>query len=187
MNKLENKLASAIGIISRVRFKLTRAAAILLYDTLVLPHLNYCTIIWGSCCQTVLNKCITLQRKVIRLCWGLPRDFSSVLLFKTTNKLSINDIFVYQMSSFVYLWIHNELPAVFKNVFCRQCDMHVYNTRNPNKLVSKFCKNIKLSNTVSIQGPKVWNTLPIKITELCSIESFQCNLKKHLISLHAVS
>ena len=118
---------------------------------------------------------------------GLPRDFSSVLLFETTNKLSINDIFVYQMSSFVYLWIKDELPAVFKNVFCRQCDMHVYNTRNPNKLVSKFCTNIKLSNTVSIQGPKVWNTLPIKITELCSIESFQCNLKKHLISLHAVS
>ena len=56
-----------------------------------------------------------------------PRDFSSVVLFKTTNKLSINDIIVYQMSSFVYLWIHNELPAVFKNVFCRRVyDMHVY-------------------------------------------------------------
>ena len=124
---------------------------------------------------------------MLHLCWVLPRDFSSVLLFKPTNKLSINDIFVYQMSSFVYLWSHHELPEVYKNVFCRQCDIHAYNTRNPNKLVSKFSKNIKLSNTVSIQGPKVWNKLPVRKTELCSIESFQCNLKKHLISLHALS
>ena len=83
--------------------------------------------------------------------------------------------------------MHNGLPEVFKNVFCFQHDMHAYNTRNPNKLVPKFCRNTKSSNTVSIQGPKVWNTLPIEMTELYSIESFQSNFKKYLISCHALS
>ena len=46
-------------MLSRVRFKLTRQAACLLYDTLILSHLSYYTYYYmgNSACQTALNKC----------------------------------------------------------------------------------------------------------------------------------
>lgn len=182
LKSLENKLASTIGMLSRVRFKLTRQAACLLYDTLILSHLSYCTIIWGSACQTALNKCQILQRRALRLCWGLPKDISSLALYDKTKKLSINDLFVYQLCSFVYLWVHNELPEVFNEIYCLQGNVHAYNTRHLNKIVPKYRKKIKLSNTVSVQGPKYWNILPREITESHSIDTFHHNIKKYLMS-----
>ena len=151
---------------------------------MILSHLSYCTIIWGSACQTTLSKCQILQRKALRLCWGLPKDFSTSLLFNATKKLSINDIYVYQLSSFIYLWLHGDLPEIFNEICCTQSNVHTHNTRHSssNKLTLKYRKNLKLSNTASVQGPKYWNLLPEEITESYSIDSFHHKLKKYLLS-----
>ena len=45
---INQKISRAIGIIRRVRYKLSTKTTMLLYDSLILSHLTYCNIFWAS-------------------------------------------------------------------------------------------------------------------------------------------
>ena len=62
--------ATCIGVIARIRHKLTRRALMLLYDTLIASQLSYCNIIWASTYRTPLLKIYSLQKRALKLCTG---------------------------------------------------------------------------------------------------------------------
>ena len=68
---ITNKIARAIGVIRRIRYKLTKAASMLLYDTLIVSHINYCNILWASNYKTTLSKIYSLQKRALKLCNGI--------------------------------------------------------------------------------------------------------------------
>ena len=70
INSVSNKIARAIGVIARIRHKLTRRSLILLYDTLIASLLSYCNIIWASTYRTPLLKIYSLQKRALKLCTG---------------------------------------------------------------------------------------------------------------------
>ena len=47
----------------RIRYKINQNTAFKLYDTLVLPHITYCNIIWGKACKTDTLNIARLQKK----------------------------------------------------------------------------------------------------------------------------
>ena len=47
MDKICNKISKTIGVISRIRYKFDSITLLMLYNTMVLPYLNYCCIVWG--------------------------------------------------------------------------------------------------------------------------------------------
>ena len=42
------KISRATGVILRLRHIYPREILLTLYNTLILPHLNYCILVWGS-------------------------------------------------------------------------------------------------------------------------------------------
>ena len=68
------------GIIRKIRPYLNQDSLHTLYNTLVLPYLSYCTLVWGDKNNTNLESLFILQKKVIRnacrrLYLGFSRDF----------------------------------------------------------------------------------------------------------------
>ena len=37
----------------------------MIYNTLILPYINYCNIVWGNCHKTKLNHILLLQKKAV--------------------------------------------------------------------------------------------------------------------------
>ena len=67
LNIVKSKIAKGLGILYRLKYKLTEDAKLILYSTLILPHLTYCCSVWGNTCKSRLNNIVTLQKKATEI------------------------------------------------------------------------------------------------------------------------
>ena len=61
--KISNKCSKTIGILNRLKYVLPLDIKVLLYNTLILSHINYCIMIWGY----QRNRITSIQKKVMRI------------------------------------------------------------------------------------------------------------------------
>ena len=71
INRIQSKLSSAIGILCKIRHKITTKAALLIYDAIIGSHLYCCNIVWASNYKTTLNKLYVLQKRALKICLKL--------------------------------------------------------------------------------------------------------------------
>ena len=62
-----NKVSKSISIIYRASQKLNETALLMLYNTLILPYLSYCSEVWGRTYVTNLNPLFVKQKKFVRI------------------------------------------------------------------------------------------------------------------------
>ena len=55
LNKVSNKIVRIIGIMNKLKFTLPQNILINIYNSLIIPHINYCILLWGSESNRVLN------------------------------------------------------------------------------------------------------------------------------------
>jgi len=185
------KIARAIGVIRRVRFKLSIKTSMLLYDSLILSQLTYCNIIWASTYKTSLSKTFILQKRALKLCMGKHYCYntynnqintnSNKSIFTQSKKLSIFDINKLQTAKFIYQVINKLSPPSFFSLFSLISSVHSYKTRNEEskKLFLKHAKSNVRKFSISVRGPQIWNELPEPIRIIPSVDSFHVALKKY--------
>ena len=61
--KISNKCSKTIGILNRLKHVLTLEITIMLYNALILPHINYCITTWGY----QRNRLVKIQKKAVRI------------------------------------------------------------------------------------------------------------------------
>ena len=84
------KVSRAIGIVKRLRHVISFDILVMLYNTLILPHIDYCILAWGY--QS--DKILLLQKKCLRVITGSIFFAHSDPLFKSIGFLKVEDIFV---------------------------------------------------------------------------------------------
>ena len=62
IGKICNTISKTIGVISRILYKFDSTTLLMPYNTMVLPYLNYCCIVWGANYFGRLEK---LQKRMI--------------------------------------------------------------------------------------------------------------------------
>ena len=102
----------------------------MLYNALILPHLNYCNIVWGNSAITKLNSILLLQKRAIRVCTRSGYLTETEPLFRCLKTLKIFDISLYQTKFFIHKYNLKLLPSAFQNLFHRNTDVHTYPTRH---------------------------------------------------------
>ena len=75
----------------------------MLYNTLILPHLNYCVTAWGYQC----NRIIKLQKKAIRTVMISSYNAHTETFFKNHKLLKIQDILTLEI---YHKFRNNKLP-----------------------------------------------------------------------------
>ena len=83
-----------------------------IYFSLIHPHLNYGTLLWGF----NLERLDILQKKAIRIISHSYNIAHTSNLFKQLNILKVEDIFKLKQMVFYYKFIHNKLPNAIKNI-----------------------------------------------------------------------
>ena len=176
------------GIIRKVRPFLNSESLHTLYNTLILPYLTYCTIVWGDKNNSNLNSLFITQKKIVRTCTNSLWLVHTTPLFISLKKLKIFDIYSYQLATHMYRYHHDLLPpGLPNNHFPTQANIHDYNTRQANDLHVDPTNTKLAQNNIKTQGPLTWNKLNIKIKNSPSLASFKTNLKKHILDQYEFS
>ena len=82
------KCSRTIGVLNRIKHFIPLIVRILLYNTLILPHFNYCITAWGYQCDSIIK----LQKKAIRIISISTYNAHTEPLLKNLRILKIQDI-----------------------------------------------------------------------------------------------
>ena len=108
----------------------TRLLPILLYNALLLQHINYCLTTWGYQCHRLKK----LQKRAIRITTLSKYNEHTAPLFKKLYILKIKDILALQELTLYYKFIHNNLPPYIQQWQIKQnTNIHNHYTRNKNE------------------------------------------------------
>ena len=173
---IEKKLACAVGILGKIRYKLNRKTSLLLYDTLVHSHLVYCNIVWATTYKTSLITIASLQKRALKICCRTDKQVGCSI-YKQSNRVSIFDLNKMCIAKFVFSSLLNTLPSCFNNYFINVSAVHQHCTRQTSQLFLSYARTNIRRFSISIAGPIVWNSIPNTLKLLHSMYSF-CKLYK---------
>ena len=176
-----SKISKNIGVLFRARDKLQTNCLITLYNTLILPYLQYCIIVWGKTYQTAINKLLTLQKRIVRIITFSKYRANSSILFKRLNLLKVCNLYSYSCAVFMFKFRQGKLISLFDNWFICNNINHNYNTRFGYSYKSHMSLTKQSSFNIKTQGPTIWNAIPQDIITHRSISTFKRSLRKHLL------
>ena len=111
------KCNSNLFLLSRIKVCLSRRNRILFYNSYILPHLDFCCIIWGNCSSTLEDK---LSHSNLRL-WFL------YTILRTIQRTQLA-----QKAILMYSIINNICPDYLKNYVSYTSDISCRDTRFTN-------------------------------------------------------
>ena len=179
LNRIRSKLASACGILFRIRNKMTCHVSRIIYLSLCLPYLQYCNTLWSSCAPSKLQFIFKAQKKIVRFILRKNRQHSSSPLFKRLNLLKLNEINKLNATLLVFKslneFITSPIPYVHQN-------FGPYNLRRRETLFIPFSRSSQSQRFIAIRGARLWNELPLEIRSCRTVHSFKRKLKKHYLT-----
>ena len=125
-----SKTSKIIGIICKARKYFCSKTLLTLYNTLFLPYLNYCNLIWAFTYDSHIEPLLLLQKKGVRIITFSPPLTHTKPLFQKSNILPIHSIFKYQVSCFVFYHINKLLPPSLSSLFQFNFEYHNCLTRS---------------------------------------------------------
>ena len=97
-----------------------------LYNSLIVPHINYCITAWGF----HRNRITIIQKKAIRIITASSYISHTEPLFKQLNLLKVEDILTLQELKFYFKYNQGILPKYLQNWnFIPNSKIHNHNTR----------------------------------------------------------
>jgi hypothetical protein len=167
INKISNKISRTIGILSRLKNTVQPSVLKLLFNTLLMSHINYCNTIWGSNPSRV-NR---LYKKGIRVICKARFNAHTLPLLKKLSMLTLDDHFKLNCLKIYYKQLNNSVPSYFKSFVTFNVN-HSHNTRRrvPNLPRSRTSLAKKRLRFFIVD---ILNNLPIEVKE-----------KLHTHSLH---
>ena len=176
IDKLCKKIASAIGVIKRVKPFVPQSTLLNIYNSLVQSNFDYCSLIWGTCGKTLSNKLQKLQNRAARVITSPNFDVDVDSLF---HKLSWKDSKSQRQNQnalMVFKSLNWLVPEYLASKFMKRNESNYSLRDSVNKLVNPFPRTNYTKNSFSYSGTTLWNSLSCNIRESGSLNQF-----KHLL------
>lgn len=94
---VRSKISSAVGVMTRLRTILPVKVRLLIYNSLVLSLLQYCSSVWSTTGITNLSKLHLLQKRAVRCIAGVPYYFPTRDLFLKYEILPVFALYDYRL------------------------------------------------------------------------------------------
>ena len=97
-DKISNKCSKITGVLNRLKLLFLQEIKCLLYNSLIVPHINYCITAWGF----HRNRITIIQKKAIRIITASSYISHTEPLFKQLNLLKVEDVLTLQELTFYF-------------------------------------------------------------------------------------
>lgn len=185
INHVALKISKTIGVINKISYFVSANIRRSLYNTLILPYIQYCNIVWAIRYPTHLDKIFKLQKRIVRIIAHSHYLSHTKPLFQKYNLMTVYDINKFQIGVFLYKYINNRfsLSPVFHDFFVLNNQIHKYSTRSANRFHLPKARTNARKCSLKYIGAELWNSLPDSIKAATSLSLFKFSFRKYLINL----
>jgi hypothetical protein len=173
------KLRRALGILRRAAPYVDQRTRITLYNTLLLPHFDYCSTVWGTgITQGNLSKLQKIQNCAMRIVLNCDSRAHINDMLNELKWLNIEQRLMYNLNCLVWKSCNQRTPNYLQDVFTYQNSIHGYNTRQSSQCA--FAVTPSHRQSLLHNGTKSWNLLPPVLKSSTSFISFKNGISSHL-------
>jgi hypothetical protein len=179
---IRSKISKSIGILYRTRKILNQSTLVTLYYSFVYPYLVYGIELWGSSSQYNMTTLLKLQKKTVRLICNVPFRTHSQPLFEKLRILTVQKLYQYQISLFMFRLNSNMCPFTVKMMFDKYIiSDNFYETRQKKKFIVPLYRLSICQKSITFKGITTWNYIIDKFVIACTIFSFKKHIKSFLL------
>ena len=128
----------------------------LLYNTLILPHLNYCILAWANSSEQNIQRLFKLQKRAIRVVSHSAFRAHSMPIFSSLSVLTVHDIYLLQCAIHMFLCHNKLLPESILSHYKLNNATHSYNTRNSDNFHFPSIRTSSFRKSFFFHGHQVW-------------------------------
>ena len=184
INSLCSRLNRILSYLNRVKNTLDQNSRVLLINSLIFSHLNYCCSIWGKCTEKLqyeIQKCINFAAKVASNGKYLKRDHVTKLL-RDLKWINFNSILQLNEASFMYKYLYVSADSNVKKInFDLRNKVSQRITRNHSDVHIDYRRTAVGQKAVSVSGAKLWNSIPMNIRNSNTTVTFKSHMFQHLL------
>ena len=179
VEKITKKVNSGLSIIRRLRDIVDYNTLITIYKSIIQPHFDYCSQVWGCLGKVLSDKLHRLQNRAFRI---ITREGYETRSKDILNKVGFPDLKTrreQQLATLMYTIKHKMLPNYLQDIFIKTQEVHHHNTRH-----REFNYALPMPNTNAMKklfgyrGAETWNTLPVDLKSLGSMTTFKSKIKQ---------
>lgn len=188
------KANKALGILYCLKKILPQKALLQIYYSILLPHLQYGILAWGSYLNGSLRLEI-IQKQAVRVITNSRYNAHTSHLFSNLGLLKLEDIYKMQVSLFIHKFKNNNLPKYFEDFINPTKISADFNT---NQLVGSrndhtysfpkfdlFRPSNERLNTLRFNCYYIWEKLPTTLINFIGTNfTFKKQIKKHFLETY---
>ena len=186
IDRVRRKVSQLLGVIGRAGTVLGGRQLLTLYNSMVLPHLQYCLIVWGDFQEgrniVVAEGLLRLQKRFMGLIAGKRGRFHADPLFLEYGVLKIGDLYRQQLRVHAWQFWQGRLPQSQAAMLGRVEATHGHNTRAAR---AGLYLSAREHRSVGYRVPKEWATLAEGLRGMGSSGGFKKRSKQDLLSRYS--
>ena len=184
INHMINKVNGILIFLNRIKRNFDKETRITIVQSLAVSIINYSCRIWGMTTKEQISRVQKAHNFAAKIAYGDAKKYDHVTpILKDLEWMNIENKINFDICTFTYKILNNLVPTwLFE--FPLVSYIQSRPTRQSNKLLTKRTNTDIGARAISIQGPKVWNSIPDTIKTSPSIKIFKKNLKKYFNENH---
>ena len=183
IEEVRRKCFGGLAKLRRLRDTLPKVTKKNIYNALVLPHLDYCCVLWQECRKALQQRVERIQNYGMRLICSKPPGTSSDELRKGLNWLPLGKRREMFRLALVHRCMHNQAPTYLAKCFKtnKMYGQHRV-TRDHKKLHLKAVNTEFGRKATRFKGAQDWNRLPECLRNIENTRTFRTYVKDHIVS-----
>ena len=160
IDKVRTKVGQLLGVLGRAASVLSGRLLLSLYNGLVLPHLQYCLMVWGDFQEgrnvTLGASLLRYQKRFAGLIAGRTGRYHADPLLARYGMLKVGDLYRQQLRVHAWRFWNGRLPDGQAAMLGRVGDVHGYGTRSS---AGGLFLSTRDHRSVGYRVPKEWATM----------------------------
>ena len=161
---MTSKLSKKVGYLKRIGTHLSQWARLVIYNTIIEPHFNYCATVLFDLKQQDLSTLQKLQNKAMRAILQCHYRTHRIDMLQKLGWLSIYQKNIVKVLIFIRDSIIDE-NSEFQHYLKKNCEVHKHNTRGSQKFHLPIQNNNSAQKSIFIKGLKIFNDLPTELRD----------------------
>ena len=183
-NKITSQLFTCLRDIRSIRHHINQEKAKIIIQALILSKLDYCNSLLAGPAQYQLDKLQSIQNMACRIIFNSRKYDHVIGNMILLHWLCIKERIMYKIATIMYSVNASIAPKYLQDLVPKQTHDRRLRSSISDSFPPPRCKTSdNQTGSISLIGPKVWNSLPNDVQRSDKLEDFIKKLKTHLFHL----